>query len=68
MTAVHKNDFLGGVTIIETELLARTGKNNDMYQTVTKPNFTTFKTQLIPYFVWSNRGQAEMTVFIPVVW
>ncbi|GAA4235338.1 glycoside hydrolase family 127 protein [Postechiella marina] len=66
--AVHKPDFLGGVTIIETELLLREGKTNDMYQTVTKPIFKPYKTQLVPYFAWSNRGQAEMTVFMPVVW
>ncbi|MDO7173114.1 glycoside hydrolase family 127 protein [Mariniflexile sp. AS56] len=68
LNAVHKNDFLGGVTVVETELLLRTGKNDDMYQTVTKPSFTSFKTQLVPYFVWSNRGQAEMTVFMPIIW
>jgi hypothetical protein len=68
LNAVHKNDFLGGVTVVETELLIRSGKNDDMYQTVTKPSFTSCKTQLVPYYAWSNRGQAEMTVFIPVVW
>jgi DUF1680 family protein len=39
-----------------------------MYQVTTKPVFKTYKTQLVPYFAWSNRGQAEMTVFMPVVW
>ncbi|UMB61702.1 glycoside hydrolase family 127 protein [Lutibacter sp. A80] len=68
LNAIHKNDFLGGVTVVETELLLRAGKTEDMYQTVAKPSFTAFKTQLIPYFVWSNREQAEMTVFMPVVW
>ncbi|SDR69876.1 hypothetical protein SAMN05216503_0479 [Polaribacter sp. KT25b] len=68
LEAVYKDDFLGGVTVVETELLIRSGKNDDMYQTITKPSFTTFKTQLVPYYAWSNRGQAEMTVFIPVVW
>lgn len=66
--AVHRNDFLGGITVIEAELLIRSGKNDDMYQTVTKPEFKSFKTQLVPYYAWSNRGQAEMTVFMPVVW
>jgi DUF1680 family protein len=68
LNAVHKNNFLGGVTVVETELLLRSGKNNDMYQTVTTPQFKSYKTQLVPYFAWSNRGQAEMTVFMPVVW
>ncbi|WP_166382782.1 glycoside hydrolase family 127 protein [Polaribacter sp. 11A2H] len=68
LNAVHKPEFLGGVTVIETELLLREGKSDDMYQTVTKPVFKSFKTQLVPYYAWSNRGQAEMTVFMPVVW
>ncbi|WP_424200334.1 hypothetical protein [Algibacter sp.] len=39
-----------------------------MYQAVSKPIFKSHKTQLVPYFAWSNRGQAEMTVFMPVIW
>ncbi|MGJ8762358.1 MAG: glycoside hydrolase family 127 protein, partial [Polaribacter sp.] len=68
LNAVHKPEFLGGVTVIETELLLREGKTDDMYQVTKKPVFKTYKTQLVPYYAWSNRGQAEMTVFMPVVW
>lgn len=65
----YKANFLGGVTVINTELQLRKDKtNNEMYQTVEKPSFEAFKTQLVPYYTWSNRGQAEMTVFIPVIW
>lgn len=65
----YKANFLGGVTVINTELQLRKDKtNNKMYQTVEKPSFEAFKTQLVPYYTWSNRGQAEMTVFIPVIW
>ena len=67
-TAVHKDDFLGGVTVVETEFLIREDRNDEMYQTVTKPSFKAYKSQLVPYYAWSNRGQAEMTVFAPVVW
>ncbi|GAL63567.1 putative glycosyl hydrolase [Algibacter lectus] len=68
LEVLHKPEFLGGVTIVNVELLLRKDKNGDMYQAVTKPNFESFKTQLVPYFAWSNRDQAEMTVFIPVIW
>lgn len=68
LEAVHKNDFLDGVTVINTDLLIREGKTDEMYQTVSKPTWKSHKTQLVPYFAWSNRGQAEMTVFMPVVW
>ena len=68
LKTVHKNDFLGGVTVVETEVLLREDKKEDLYQTISKPVFKTHKTQLVPYFAWSNRGQAEMTVFMPVIW
>jgi len=68
LEAVHKNNFLEGVTVINAELLIREGKTDEMYQTVTKPKFKSIKTQLVPYYAWSNRGEAEMTVFMPVVW
>lgn len=65
----YKANFLGGVTVINTELQLRKDKtNNEMYQTVENPSFEAHKTQLVPYYTWSNRGQAEMTVFIPVIW
>lgn len=66
--AVHKKDFLGGITVVEAPLLIRAAKTDDMYQTVNKPAFQSYKAQLVPYYAWSNRGQAEMTVFLPVVW
>jgi len=68
LKAVHKPDFLGGVTTIDVEILLREDKTDEMYQTVAKPQFKSHNTQLVPYFAWSNRGQAEMTVFMPVVW
>jgi uncharacterized protein len=66
--AKHQPDFLGGVTTLQGEFLIRKDKSETMYRTVKKPDFESYKTQLVPYFAWSNRGQAEMTVFMPVVW
>ncbi|WP_440877348.1 glycoside hydrolase family 127 protein [Thalassotalea sp. PLHSN55] len=65
----HQENFLGGISTIETELLLRknTSKEN-MYNAVSKPQWQTMTTQLVPYFAWSNRGTAEMTVFMPIVW
>ncbi len=68
LKAEYKPNFLEGVTIIEAELLIREDKTNEIYQAITKPQFKSHKTQLIPYYAWSNRGQAEMTVFMPVIW
>jgi len=64
----HQPDFLGGVSTIEGNLLLRSDKRNGMYNTIRQPKWKTHQTQLVPYFAWSNRGMAEMTVFMPVVW
>ncbi len=69
MKATYKANLLDGVTTIESELLLRTNNNTtSMYKAVGKPEFKTYKTQLVPYFAWSNRGHSEMTVFMPILW
>lgn len=68
LTANHRPDFLGGVTTIDGELLLRKDNKPGMYRSVEKPDWESYKTQFVPYFSWSNRGQAEMTVFVPIVW
>lgn len=68
LRAIHKTDVLGGVTTLETDLLIRKDTLKSMYNEVSKPKFERFSTQLIPYYTWSNRGQSEMTVFMPVIW
>ncbi len=69
LMAEFKPELLNGVTTIEGELLIRTNNNEEsMYKKVSKPQFEKYKTQLVPYYSWSNRGHAEMTVFMPVVW
>jgi len=68
LKATHDEGVLGGVTLIEAELFLRQDKTEDMYQEISIPRFVSHKTQLVPYFAWSNRGQAEMTVFMPAIW
>ncbi|WP_282039500.1 glycoside hydrolase family 127 protein [Saccharicrinis aurantiacus] len=66
---VYKKDLLSGVTSIETEVLVRKNNNDaDMYKMVSKPEFEVVKSQLVPVYSWSNRGRAEMTVFMPIIW
>jgi DUF1680 family protein len=50
MTARHRNDLLGGVTVLEGEALAD-GKNPT-------------KMTAIPYYAWQNRTKGAMTVWI----
>jgi len=68
LTVKQRPKFLGGLSTIEGNLLLRSDEHNNMYQTIQKPKWKNHPTQLVPYFAWSNRGMAEMTVFMPVVW
>ena len=61
-------DLLGGIVAIEGDVLLRKDNIEGMYQSILVPEFESYPSQLIPYFAWSNRGQSEMTVFLPVVW
>ncbi len=68
LKADYKADFLGGVTTIQGNVMLRQDHKEGMYTTVKAPVFEPYKTQFVPYYAWSNRGNAEMTVFFPVIW
>ncbi|WP_020568215.1 glycoside hydrolase family 127 protein [Neolewinella persica] len=68
LTATYKPEMLGGITEISGDFLLRKDKKNKMYNVLTKPEWERRKTSLVPYFAWSNRGEAEMTVWLPMVW
>ena len=51
MKAKHRNDLLGGVTVLEGEALAEGGNP--------------VKVTAIPYYAWQNRNKGAMTVWIP---
>lgn len=64
----YRADFLGGVTSITTDAFVRKDKGDGMYNSVKKPDFKSYKASFVPYFSWSNRGDSEMTVFMPIIW
>ncbi|OHX63877.1 glycoside hydrolase family 127 protein [Flammeovirga pacifica] len=70
LKVTYDKDLLGGVSTIEAPVLIRNDHKMEagMYSTVTKPDFTETTIKMVPYFTWSNRGQSEMTVFLPVIW
>ncbi|MCM2678513.1 glycoside hydrolase family 127 protein [Echinimonas agarilytica] len=68
LKAQHKTDFLGGVTTIEGSVQLRSDSEQSMYRNVSKPVWQQHDAQFVPYFAWSNRGTAEMTVFMPIIW
>lgn len=66
--AEHRSDFLEGITVVNGQIFIRKDHHEDMYRFVQKPKFETYSGTFVPYFSWSNRGTAEMTVFAPVIW
>ena len=68
LIAEYKADFLGGVSVIKTELKVRKSKSEKMYHEMKQADWKNVNTQLIPYFTWSNRGQNEMSVWLPYLW
>ncbi len=68
LTPQYQPDFLGGMTTIHADVLLRSDKKEGMYRTLDKPAWETVKTTLVPYYAWCNRGQSEMTVWMPIIW
>ena len=64
----YRPDYLGGMATLDGEVMIRKDKAMGMYQEVGVPKFDSYKTHLIPYYAWSNRGNGEMTVFMPMIW
>ena len=72
LTAQKQASLLGGVTTVHADVMLRTDTTNaasgEMYRDITEPEFNKYSAQFVPYFAWSNRGEAEMSVFMPVIW
>lgn len=67
--AKYKKGFLGGVTTLNTTLKIRKGQEkSNLYNELKQAEWESQETQLVPYFAWSNRGLAEMSVFMPILW
>ncbi|WP_366184003.1 beta-L-arabinofuranosidase domain-containing protein [Flavobacterium ovatum] len=65
----YRPELLGGVTSITADMMIRKDKeSNDMYHAVSKPVLESTKVSLVPYYTWSNRGDSEMSVFLPIIW
>lgn len=68
LTPVYDPQLLGGVTAIKTTIALRQDQGQGMYRVVGRPKWKRVQSQFVPYYAWSNRGRAEMTVFVPVIW
>ena len=67
-TARHEPDLLCGVTVLETEALVVPGPDPSagLYQDLPSEPPRPVPIRLIPYYAWNNRGEPEMTVWIPL--
>jgi DUF1680 family protein len=69
LSARFDSDLLGGVTVLEGELLARRQEDwsGVLYREANTQPAVSVPVQLIPYYTWSNRGISEMTVWMPTM-
>lgn len=61
-------ELLGGVTVLEgkARILADGSWNNTLYRKISAQEAKMVDVRLIPYYAWGNRGDSEMTVWIPL--
>ena len=64
----YVTNLLGGVTILETTASVRASDDwgDTLYRRLSTEKPKTVDIRLIPYYAWGNRGDSEMTVWIPV--
>ena len=67
-TARHLPDFLGGVTVLETEAIRRIGPDwsDRLYAELPDSPALPLPVRLIPYYAWLNRGNRQMRVWLPL--
>jgi DUF1680 family protein len=60
--------LLGGVTVLEGKawVLGGSGWPNTLYRRISPEEPKAADVRLIPYYAWANRGDSEMTVWIPL--
>lgn len=68
LTPKYHSDLLGGLTTLTGKVELRKDKPAGMYPVLNNPDWKTISTTFIPYYAWSNRGQSDMTVWLPVFW
>jgi DUF1680 family protein len=64
----YVKDLLGGITVLETKANVHTADDwsGTLYRRISTKKSKTADIRLIPYYAWGNRGDYEMTVWIPV--
>ncbi|MFI3317658.1 MAG: beta-L-arabinofuranosidase domain-containing protein [Rikenellaceae bacterium] len=65
----YEENLLGGVKTITADALVRKNSfdKSELYAPI-QAGYEPVKIKYIPYYAWSNRGEYEMSVFIPAKW
>ena len=61
-------NLLGGGTVLKGKALAYQSNDagSSLYRELGSTNLQHFTLQLIPYYAWANRGESQMTVWMPL--
>ncbi|HVR34438.1 MAG TPA: glycoside hydrolase family 127 protein, partial [Methylomirabilota bacterium] len=67
LSAQHDRHLLGGVVALSGAAEARKAGdwNGRLYRELKEATATPVTIRLVPYYAWGNRGQGEMTVWMP---
>lgn len=68
LTPRHRPDLLNGVTVLEGEAVRRREDDwsGTLYRDLSAAPPERVPLTLIPYYAWNNRGEPEMTIWMPV--
>ena len=67
LTVNYNPELLGGIAAINATVKIRKDEGEGMYREISKMEWENYNAQFVPYFAWANRGQAEMTVWVPLL-
>ncbi|SDR69963.1 hypothetical protein SAMN05216503_0487 [Polaribacter sp. KT25b] len=67
LKSIYKPKLLGGVTTISGNVKLRQDDKTGMYRVLSGIKWRSYEAQFIPYFTWSNRGESEMSVWLPLI-
>jgi DUF1680 family protein len=64
---VYEENLLGGVVTLQAKMIRvlQPEWKNDLYRVVEKVDPQVIDAKFIPYYAWANRGDAQMSVFMP---
>lgn len=67
----HDSELLGGITVLEGNLLSRSESKSEwdgkLYRQYKPDEPKSVPARFIPYYTWANRGESEMSVWLPAV-